>query len=308
MKAFLNILVTGLLLFFAASCKNTNEAGEVVIKGSPLTGREEVWGDESLNKIIEQQREVFEAAYPHAFIVMHYASEMEIKRKFFADSIDVMIISHGLDSIELSQLQKKEVWPRQYLFGKSSIAFIASKNHQQSKYKYEDIIKMLSTPERDFAIENKNSGIALELLKHLKGKSLSERIYALANRTALIQWVNESPDRIGVMDWSNVSDEDDPDAREILSEVKVLSISGSTPETAELYYDPSQANMNGLYPFTRDLYFIRRLGITDVTLGFASFICGERGQKIMLKAGLLPEYQSERWVEFKGLTEIKVVE
>jgi hypothetical protein len=44
-----------------------------------------------------------------------------------------------------------------------------------------------------------------------------------------------------------------------------------------------------------------------VGIGFASFIAGEIGQKIILKAGLLPRYQSERVLEIGPVEDIKVV-
>ena len=42
-------------------------------------------------------------------------------------------------------------------------------------------------------------------------------------------------------------------------------------------------------------------------IGFASFITGEIGQKIILKAGLLPKYQSERIIELSPIQDIKVI-
>jgi phosphate transport system substrate-binding protein len=55
------------------------------------------------------------------------------------------------------------------------------------------------------------------------------------------------------------------------------------------------------------LYFISKTGREDVGIGFASFICGEIGQKIILKAGLLPKFQSERNIELNYTNDIKVV-
>ena len=159
-----------------------------------------------------------------------------------------------------------------------------------------------------FAVENNQSGIALELSKHLGTPSLSKNIYALKSKEDVLDWVNKNKDGIGIIDWSNISDEDDPVSRELLSKIKLIRVGRKDMVSDTSFYSPFQENLNGLYPFTRDLHYIRRIGITNASLGFASFICEERGQKIMLKAGLLPQYQSERWIEFKGLTDIKVVE
>lgn len=304
MKAFYCILIflTGL-----SSCKDsiTNKGAD--FKNSPVVGEAVIWCDESLKNVIEQEADVFERSYPHAKLQVHYAPEMIIKRMFYADSIDVMIISHGLDSTELNGFHKREIWPRQYMFGKSAMGFVGNTDRKKLKYKYNEMVDLLTSANQTFAIENKNSGIALELTRHLKGKSLSDKVYALENKEAVIEWLKSNPEGIGILDWSNIADEDDPNTDELLQNVSIIEISGILPVTENTFYRPEQANLNGYYPFTRDLYIIRRVGITDVSLGFASFVCEDRGQKILLKAGLLPEYQSERWIEFKGTEKYNVV-
>jgi phosphate transport system substrate-binding protein len=303
------IFATIVILFFG--CKSEQKSDpkaeeSLEIVGSPLVGKVDVWCDESLKKIISQQEEIFELAYPYAKVNMHYAPELVVKKMFYTDSIPVMILSHGIDSLEVRAFNKKEKYPLQYRFGKSAIAFIGNKNRSQLQYAADDILKMLTSGDKGqiFAIESKESGIANELLSKSGAKALGSNVYALNSKAEVFDWVSKNPSGIGIIDWSELSDEDDKGSREILDKVAVLKISGKD----KVAYGPDQENMNGLYPFTRDLYFIRKMGVTDVGLGFASFICEERGQKIMLKAGLLPEYQSERWVEFKGLKDVKVVE
>jgi phosphate transport system substrate-binding protein len=55
------------------------------------------------------------------------------------------------------------------------------------------------------------------------------------------------------------------------------------------YYAPTQNNLaEGTYPLTRDLYLINCQGFSGLGMGFASFIAGDIGQRIVLKSGLLP--------------------
>ncbi len=42
------------------------------------------------------------------------------------------------------------------------------------------------------------------------------------------------------------------------------------------------------YPLARDLFIINCQGYSGLGMGFASFIAGEIGQRIVLKSGLLP--------------------
>ncbi|MFM2392633.1 MAG: hypothetical protein RLZZ546_610, partial [Bacteroidota bacterium] len=192
-------------------------------------------------------------------------------------------------------------------FGKSAIAFIGNKNRKSLEITYPQMLEMLSRDQKQiFAIENKDSGIGKELIKHIQLQELGKNVYALNNKVDILNWLDKNPDGIGIIDWCEISDSDDPSSKEFLNKVSLIGI---TPkEGSNEFVKPYQYNLNGLYPFTRDLYFIRKEALNDASLGFASFICEDRGQKILLKAGLLPEYQTERWIEFKGLKDVKVVE
>jgi phosphate transport system substrate-binding protein len=275
---------------------------------TPVVGKMEIWCDESLKTIIQQHEEVFESSYKYADLDVKYADELTILKKFYGDSTDVIIMARMLDSTIMKALNKQSYFPRQYKFGKSAIAFVTNKSNPKVQYEYKEILKLLSEDGQgqSIAIENMNSGIASELLRYTKKEKLSSNVYALKNKDEIFEWLNKNPNGIGIIDWCELSDSDDPIAQARLQKVKLLQIKNDS--TFGKYVEPYQYNLNGLYPFTRDLFIIRKLGVSDVSLGFASFVCEERGQKILLKAGLLPEYQTERWIEFKGLKDVKVIQ
>ena len=55
------------------------------------------------------------------------------------------------------------------------------------------------------------------------------------------------------------------------------------------YVLPSQNNIaERKYPLARDLYIINGQGYSGLGMGFASFVGGDVGQRIILKSGLLP--------------------
>ena len=65
------------------------------------------------------------------------------------------------------------------------------------------------------------------------------------------------------------------------------------------YYAPSQNNLaEGTYPLARDLYIINCQGYSGLGMGFASFVAGDIGQRIILKSGLLPIRTPGRKVNF----------
>jgi phosphate transport system substrate-binding protein len=303
MKLKVNPFLVFIFLFsFLMACKKEEKKK---VTNFATVGEAELWCDESLKNIIGQQEEVFENNYKYAKLTINYKGEQEIIKAFYQDSIDVMIVSSMIDSNDLKKFKAKNVIPRQYLLATSAIAFITGLNGNIDSLSGTKLRSMLQdkNSKQRFVIENKNSGIAKVLLQASGLEAFGQNVFAKGTKKEIIDWVKNNPNDIGVVDWSDISDSDDPEAKKILSEIKLLSVSNDKGN----YFKPYQYNLNGDYPFTRDIYLIRKFGITDITLGFASFICAEIGQKIFLKGGLLPSIQTERIVEFKGLIDIEVV-
>jgi phosphate transport system substrate-binding protein len=77
-----------------------------------------------------------------------------------------------------------------------------------------------------------------------------------------------------------------PDMQAYVDKVNILSVKSPTGDN---FYSPSQNNIaEGKYPLARDLYIINAQGYSGLGMGFASFVAGDIGQRIILKSGLLP--------------------
>ena len=73
---------------------------------------------------------------------------------------------------------------------------------------------------------------------------------------------------------------------EIIKKINVLSVKGLNDDD---YYSPTQNDLGEKkYPLARDLFIINCQGYSGLGMGFASFIAGDIGQRIVLKSGLLP--------------------
>ena len=65
-------------------------------------------------------------------------------------------------------------------------------------------------------------------------------------------------------------------------------------------YKPYQAYLAmGLYPFTRNVYIISTDPKTGLPSGFTKFVSTDRGQKIILKSGMVPATQVIRIVNVR---------
>ncbi|HQX43641.1 MAG: substrate-binding domain-containing protein [Saprospiraceae bacterium] len=297
------------VLFILCSCKNDTQK-----ESSPTLGEVKVSCDKSLKDLILQQENIFERDYPYAKVELDFLNENDLFNKFFIDSVQTIITCRKLSDSEKDFLHKKQnIHPREFPFATSALAFISSQASRDSNITYEDIIKLVKGIESDgffksLVIEDKQSGLAMDLLIRANVTNPSAQMFALNSKEEILNYLSTHPHSLGVVDWSEWSDSDDINAKNKIKNFKIIKISRPIDSIQNGFLAPFQYMLSqGNYPFTRDLFVISRSGKSDLGLGFASFIAGEIGQKIILKAGLLPKYQSDRWIELKN-SDPKVVE
>ena len=276
----------------------------------PTIGKLDILVDESLKYIIEQEEEIFERTYKYADVNIRYMPEYELFKTFMNDTFKTAIISRALTNDERQFFIDKGVTPREFPFATSALAFITSGQPKDTAYTYEQMMEFWNKPEsgKIFVIENAKSGIAYEVMRLLGRDTLPSHFYALKDKNEVIQYLGEHENAIGIVDWSDISDSDNPDAKNMLAGVNLLGISRPVDSIQNGFIKPYQYNLQDRqYPLTRDLYFISTSGMSDVGIGFATFIAAEIGQKIILKAGLLPKYQYERIIEIGETEDVKVI-
>ncbi|MFN8280068.1 MAG: substrate-binding domain-containing protein [Saprospiraceae bacterium] len=296
------------LVFF--SCHRTDQKNE----STPTTGIIRIACDEMLKGIVMQEEDIFERNYPNAAITIDYLPESQLFEVFLKDTVELIIASRGLDSIEKKFLdQQKNLHPREFPMAVSAIALVAKAGIADSTIGYSELLDIIRGSEntriKTLVVEKTRSGIPGYLMSLAGVKALPGNFYAKDSLRAIIDYVNTHPEAIGLVDWSQLSDSDDPIARLLLDRVTLMSLENPSDSLKGKFYQPYQYNLQDrLYPLTRTLTFITRSGKNDLGLGFASFITGDIGQKILLKAGLLPLYQTDRWIEIHSTGDFRVVQ
>lgn len=276
----------------------------------PTMGELSIIADESMKDIVQQEEEIFERNYKYAKLNISYMNEYDMFNRFLADSIGAIMTTRALTKEELDHFKTLNSYPVQSVFAKGAIAFITNKNQTDTSYTYEQMLSMFkdSTSGKVFIIENAKSGITNVILQLINQNKLPKHFYALGSKKEILDYLPSHNEAIGIIDWSDVSDSDSGLTKQILNSIHVIGVSRPVDSIQHGFVTPYQYNLqDNIYPFTRSLYFISKTGMTDVGTGFASFIAGEIGQKIILKAGLLPIYQSERIVEIRNTSDIKVI-
>jgi len=276
----------------------------------PTIGSLNIIADENIKYIVEQEEDIFERTYKYADINITYLPELDMINRFMVDSVKSIMTTRPLTQEELDYFDQRQSHPRQFAFATGAIAFIMQKNPKDTAFTYEEMISMFKDGAKGklFVIENAKSGITQEILRLVDTTSLPKHFYALESKKDVFDYVLTHENAIGIVDWSDISDSDSMGGKELLNSINLLGISRPLDSVQAGFIRPYQYNLQDhKYPFTRELYFISNTGKSDVGIGFASFITGEIGQKIILKSGLLPKYQTERVLELKISPDIKVI-
>jgi phosphate transport system substrate-binding protein len=143
--------------------------------------------------------------------------------------------------------------------------------------------------------DNNNSSTINFLMERTGINKLSENCFALNSNKAVIDYVIKQRNTIGVIGVNWISDKDDTTSVNFLKSVKVFEI--AVTDTSE-FYKPYQAYIAlKNYPLWREVFIISKEAYTGLGTGFTSFVASERGQRIVLKFGLVPATMPVRLVE-----------
>ena len=127
---------------------------------------------------------------------------------------------------------------------------------------------------------------------------LSSGLSALNNNRDVIDFVAKTPNALGIIGVNWISNHRDTTCMGFLDKINVIAISKEDIATEANSFQPYQAYLaNGQYAFTRNVFVILadpRIGLTS---GFTSFITSDRGQRIILKSGILPVTQPVRIIQ-----------
>lgn len=287
-----------LLILFVLfiSCKQSDK--ETVLKGTTT-----ILVDETLKPIIEDQIAVFQSTYD-AKIILEAKSENEVLRSFLNDTSRIAILTRTLNKDELKHFEILKITPKITKIGTDAIAFISNKNNKDTLIALQDVIRFMQgmpqTKIKGLVFDNLNSS-TVRYMNDLAGlKEIPEKgIYSFKVNEDVVKFVSENDGMIGVigLNWLY---QPSSGIKKIIDNINVLSVKS---EGKDGFFPPTQNNLaEGTYPLARDLFIINCQGSSGLGMGFASFVAGEVGQRIILKSGLLPIRMPGRKIIIKNKT------
>ncbi|TXK36642.1 phosphate ABC transporter substrate-binding protein, PhoT family [Pontibacter qinzhouensis] len=288
------------IVLITTGCNNSDTPAD-----TPTSGNITISIDESFQPIMDSQVYTFESIYKYAKLNPQYKSEGAVIQDLLRDSTRVAVLSRDLRPDEKAVFDQRKIIPRVVKIAIDAVALIVNKNNPDTLLtvaQVQDIFSGNITSWADLSPGNKINGLTIVFDNNnsstarfvqdsiIANQALPSNTYASNSHEALIDYVSQNENTIGVIGVNWISDFDDTTAVRFMEKIKVVGVSTeSSPATTDSYYQPYQAYIaQGTYPLRRYLYIISTEGRTGLGTGFASFIAGDKGQRIFLKSGLVP--------------------
>lgn len=277
--------VLGLSLLI--SCKKENKEAVTEVKEAYDRGTVEMYVESSVYPIVEDINEVFKTYYTNADIKLKMLSQNEILNSVYKDSGRLAILPKSFTAKEL-EVFKGRVAPKVTPIAKDAVLFITQKNATDTLIKYQDVIdvfKGTKKSEKVFVFHDANSTIVSSIMKDAGVSSISKNVYYAKTVEEIVSYIDKNKNAVGVVgiNWML-----QPDAK-IKEGVKQLRSMLVYNDSLKNYYAPSQSTIaDNTYPLIRTINIIDVQGKAGLGTGFASFAASDKGQRIILKAGLMP--------------------
>ncbi len=284
---FFLILFQGVALLSCNSGEDTNKKNEVSTLGSGVL---KIMADDTFKPILGTSIEVFESINPTAKVTAEYLPQEDAFQNLLKGNTDVIIAGRPLTKGEEVIVKNRGLFPKVNQIAYDGLIFIASKENADQQISEDKLTAIFSgTSKIRVVCDKNNSSNIVYLNKRLNLNNEIKGLSSVGSDSAVIEYVIKHPGSVGIIGMALVSDQDDPKVKGRLSNINLLSIEYKDSTGKPMVGHPTLKELSTKkYPFIRDIFIINLDGNTNLGTGFANFMVGEKGQRILLKSGLLP--------------------
>ena len=309
----MNVLALLLLSQLFVSCNSSPSHDPYT--DTPTSGEILIVADESYQPIIQVQLDTFMKIYKYAKINVRYLPEAEVFNQLLNnDSVRLAIVSRELTAGEKTHFDNQKIIPRSLTVARDAIALVVNKDNADTAITYEQLGEIINGNISKWSQLN-NGGLKDSILivfdrngsansrflgeTFLKGKEFPKNTFATNSNSSVVEYVSSVKGALGVISVNWISDMDDSLANSFLKSVNVVALSlPDTGKTEREFNKPMQAYIAlKTYPLLRDVLIISREGRNGLGTGFASFVAGDKGQRMIRLMGLLPATMPVRIIQ-----------
>jgi phosphate transport system substrate-binding protein len=299
------------IFFILSSC---GQMGKVGTNETPTRGNIRIIADESFQPLIQTEVYTFTHLYQYAKIKPVYKPEYDVINDFMNDSVKVIVTSKKLTDYQIQTLRDTLIIARTTTYAYDALALITNKENKDSLIKYntvkdiflgkvkswKDVNEKSKFGDINVIFDNNKSG-NIRYFKELFSikDSLSKNFFAVRSNEEVINYVSRNPNALGIVSVNWISDKDDSLTMSFVKKINVLAVSQQFVNDGSYYRPQPGFIYDKSYPFVREIYLISRETFSGLGSGFINWACGEQGQRIVLKSGLVPATMPIRLVQMK---------
>ena len=313
MKRQFWLIGIGFLVVALSACNSKPKGGP---EDTATSGTIKIAADESFRPIIQEEIDVFEGLYPLAEIVPTYTTEVEAINMLLKDSVRLAITTRTLTKEEMNSFHSRKFYPREIKLATDAVALIINRQNPDTLLSVRDFRRILTGEAKEWkqvypstslkgiqvVFDNKNSSTVRFAQDSIcGGKPLSTgNVSALETNQQVIDFVAKNPAAIGVIGVNWLGNRSDTTNLSFRDEIRVMAVSAEDVATSANSYKPYQAYLYyGNYPLARPIYVLVNDPRNGLPWGFSAFLTTDKGQRIILKSGLVPATQPVRIVHVK---------
>ena len=308
-RGIFSVVLMPMCLLFSVSCGN--KSGKA--SDTPTSGNITIAADETLRPIVEAETDTFQSTYKYAKIKTLYLPESDAVQAMLQDSARLVIATRSLNKEEEEYFKKIKITVKPLKIAIDAIAFIVHPDNPDTTLTKNLVRDIVSGKIKTWAdVRKGNNSGPVQIVFDNAGSStvryvtdsvapgikLPENCFAAKTNEEVIEHVSKHKNALGIIGVNWISDSDDGKVLGFLDKIKVVGIeSDKTPGT---FFKPYQAYIaDRSYPYIRNIWLISREARAGLGTGFASYIGSDKGQRIILKSGLVPATMPVRLIQVK---------
>ncbi len=288
-------LLTAIVMMGCGTKKNE-------VKDGPTTGTISLGVDESFQRVVEAEKVAFRDNYHFANINLQFKPENEAIADLLNDKVRGAVVTRELTDAEKAVFTREKITYRSFKFAADGIALLVHPSNKDTLIGLDQLKALLSGQQKSWKSIGSSRGGDVELvvdkanssnikflvdLFGLGNKGLS--VSAAGSNKEVIEYVKSHPNAMGIIGSNWISDGDNPTSLGFIRSVNVMSVAKESSLPKAEFYQPFGYNLAlKKYPLRREVKIILKESYLGLGTGFVNYVCGDMGQLIVLKSGLIP--------------------
>ncbi len=269
--------------------------------------------DESFSPILDEELEIFIKVFNRNAIQKdtlkaYYTSEYEAVEKLMKNETWLAFTTRTFTEKELKNLRDRGFLPRVLPIAYDGLALIVNNQNPDTCISLKDIRRILKGevtrweeiyPQSklgkiEVVFDNPRSSVVHYCVDSILGgqpinSEVQDNIGALRKSSEVVDYVERTPNAFGIIGSNWLNDKRDTTNVTFKKNITVMKVSRLDSATVQNSWRPYQYYLyNGNYPLVRTFYALINEPSTGAPTRFVNFCSLPQGQRVILRAGLLP--------------------